>query len=53
MSIGFEGLARLVRTLSKHPLTLSIKDSYFKAFGPKDPIIYGFWAILMLGVRKR
>ena len=23
----------------------------FKAFGPKDPIIKGFWAILMLRVR--
>ena len=23
---------------------------YFKVFGPKDPIMYGFWAILMLRV---
>ena len=27
------------------------KDSHFKAFGPKDPIIKGFGAILMLRVR--
>ena len=24
------------------------KDSCFKAFGPKDPIIKGFWAMFML-----
>ena len=27
------------------------KGSYFKAFGPKDHIIKGFWAILSLRVR--
>ena len=26
------------------------KDSYFKAFGPKDHIMLGFWAILSLRV---
>ena len=29
-------------------LPLPSKDSYFQAFGPKDPIMRGFWAILML-----
>ena len=24
------------------------KDSYFKAFGPNDPTVLGFWAILRL-----
>ena len=27
------------------PLPLPSKDSYFQAFGPKDPVIQGFWAI--------
>ena len=26
------------------------KDSCFQAFRPKDPITYGFWAMLMLRV---
>ena len=30
------------------PHLLPSRDSYFKAFGPKDPIIQGCWAILML-----
>ena len=30
---------------------LPSKGSYFKASGPKDPILQGFWAILMLRVR--
>ena len=34
------------------PLPLPSKDLYFKAFGPKDPIIYGFWAILMPRVKE-
>ena len=38
----FEGL--------QYPLPLPSKDSYFKAFGPEDPIISGFWATLMLRV---
>ena len=29
---------------------LPSKDSYFKAFGPENPIIEGFWAVLMLRV---
>ena len=28
-------------------LPLPSKDSYVKAFGPKDPLMYGFRAILM------
>ena len=32
------------------PSTLGSKDSYFKAFGPKDHTIQGFWAILSLRV---
>ena len=35
----------------KVPLPLGSKDSYFKAFGPKDHTIYGFWAILSLRVK--
>ena len=38
-----------VKALTLQPLPS--KDSYFKAIGPKDPIISGFWAILMLRVR--
>ena len=34
-----------------NPKALGSKDSYSKAFGPKDHIIYGFWAILSLRVR--
>ena len=30
------------------PIPLPSKDSYFEAFGPKVPSIYGCWAILML-----
>ena len=37
-----------VNTSISHPKPLPSKDSCFKAFGPKDPIIYGFWAIVML-----
>ena len=32
---------------------LDSKDSHFKAFGPKDPIVEGFWAVLMLREWKR
>ena len=35
----------------KAGLPLPLKDSYFKAFGPKDPSIQGFEATLMLRVR--
>ena len=28
-------------------IPLPSKDSYVKAFGPKDPIAEGFWALLM------
>ena len=29
-------------------VALPSRDSYLKASGPKDPIVSGFWAILML-----
>ena len=40
-----------VSACPRQALPLPSKDSYFKAFGPKDPIIKGFWAILMPRVR--
>ena len=40
----------LVRGYVADHYPLPSKDSYFQAFGPKDPIIYSLWAILMLRV---
>ena len=33
------------------PLPLGSEDSYFKAFGPKNHMVKGFWAVLSLRVR--
>ena len=35
-------------TTGGEPIPLPSKDPCFKAFGPKDPTMEGFWAILML-----
>ena len=40
-----------METIAPRPLPLGSKDSYFKAFGPKDQTIKGFWAILSLRVK--
>ena len=42
--LGFEGSG-----LNAYPYPQ--RTHSFTAFGPKDPIIQGFWAILMLTVR--
>ena len=43
--MGFVGYSLLweKQDLYHQPYPLPSKDSYFKAFGPKDPILQGFW----------
>ena len=46
--LGFCGVGNSRGLTLPKTLPLTSKDSCFKAFGPKDPIIHGFWVILML-----
>ena len=41
------------RSINPEPLQLPSKTHNFEAFGPKDPIIQGSWAILMLRVTTK